>query len=381
MRKVNVSLIFIVILAFACKSKNPPTDHLIIPEESSNTATLSSLVQEVVYTPLTGDPSQLPNEIDKAMLMDQLIILGDFNFSQSIYVFEKESGDFLPVPLKKGEGPNEAREISDFWIDEDLIYVLDGVGRKIIPIKFEKEGFILQNPIALELPLRKFAKTETGFVGMTGGGQDFALVFLDETGKVLSSHLPFSILYLMNPMNPFRKIEEDNGQTVLLHTQFSPIVYRVDEGILMEYNRFSYGGELIEIPTRTDYQLDLEGLNQFRSTLSSQPAFFTLFEKTSNQFLLFHITNEIPKMALVDGTSGKSYRFENLRNDLTFDQPFPKVTGTNEDNFLAFVSKDQVNQSMAEFESSMFKKVIEANPKAVVFLVQFKLKLDATTSN
>jgi len=378
MRKVNVSLIFLVILVFACKSKNPKVEHLIIPEESTNTATLSSLVQEIIYIPLTGDPSQLPSEIDKAMLMDQLIILGDFNFSQSLYVFEKESGDFLPIPLKKGEGPNEAREISDFWINEDLIYVLDGVGRKIIPIKFKEDNFILQDPIALELPFRKFAKTETGFVGITGGGQDYALVFVDDKGKVTSRHLPFSIQYLMNPMNPFHLVKEGDKSIVLLHTQFSPLIYRVDEEELVEYKRFSFGGQPLEFPTKTDFPLDQEGFNQFRSTLQSQPSFFTLFEKTANQFLLFHIINDVPKMALVDNDSGVSFRFQNIKNDLSFDQPFPKVIGINDDKFVAFISKDQINPTSAEFEDSPLKSILDSNPNSLIFLVQFKLnpKLD-----
>lgn len=377
MKKVNSSLIFLVILVFACKSKNPQVDHLIIPEESTNSATLSSLVQEVSYIPLTGDPSQLPNEIDKAMFMDQLIILGDFNFSQSLYAFDKQSGEFVPMPLRKGEGPNEAREISDFWIDKNFIYVLDGIGRKILPIKFENGGFILQDPIGLELPLRKFAKIDSGFVGITGGGQDFTLVFVNPNGKVTTKHLPFSIEYLMNPMNPFHQVKDGEKSTTLLHTQFSPIIYKVDQGELVEFKRFSYGGEPLAFPAKTDFPLDQEGFNQFRSTLQSQPSFFTLFEKTANQFLLFHILNEVPKMALVDGDSGVSFSFQNIKNDISFDQPFPKVIGINEDKFVAFISKEQINPTSAEFENSSLKTIIDSNPNSLIFLVQFKLRLNS----
>lgn len=377
MKKVNSSLIFLVILVFACKSKNPQVDHLIIPKESTNSATLSSLVQEVSYIPLTGDPSQLPNEIDKAMFMDQLIILGDFNFSQSLYAFDKQSGEFVPMPLRKGEGPNEAREISDFWIDKNFIYVLDGIGRKILPIKFENGGFILQDPIGLELPLRKFAKIDSGFVGITGGGQDFTLVFVNPNGKVTTKHLPFSIEYLMNPMNPFHQVKDGEKSTTLLHTQFSPIIYKVDQGELVEFKRFSYGGEPLAFPAKTDFPLDQEGFNQFRSTLQSQPSFFTLFEKTANQFLLFHILNEVPKMALVDGDSGVSFSFQNIKNDISFDQPFPKVIGINEDKFVAFISKEQINPTSAEFENSSLKTIIDSNPNSLIFLVQFKLRLNS----
>ena len=376
MKKLNVALIVLVILNFACKRKNHQIENLVIPQESKKTTLLSSLVEGVTFIPFVGDPSQLPYEIDKAIFTDQFIVLGDFNFSKFLYAFEKESGQFVPLPLKKGEGPNELREVSDFWIEEDLLYVLDGIGRKILPIKIQEGGFILQNPIPLELPLRKFAKTETGFVGITGGGQDFALAFVDSLGKAISKHFPFSIEYLMNPINPFHQVKEREKSIILLHTQFSPLIYRVDLGELEAYKRFSFGGEPLKFPAKTDYQLDQEGFNQFRSTLQNQPSFFTIFEKTANQFLLFHMLNDVPKMALVDGDSGVSLRFENLKNDISFDQPFPKVIGVNDYKFLAFINKDQVNSTGADFENSPLKIIMDSNPNSLIFLVQFKLKLD-----
>ncbi|WP_026953235.1 6-bladed beta-propeller [Algoriphagus mannitolivorans] len=381
MNKFKFACIIFFFFNIACKRNSPNSGYLTIPQESQDPILISSLFEEVEIIPIAGDPAFFPNELDKAMVSDQFIVVGDFTYSQSLYVFEKESWEIVPIPLRKGEGPNEAKEVSDFWIANDFLYILDGVGRKILPMKIEEGSFILQNPVPLEVPLRKFAKTESGFVGLTGGGQDFALAFVNGNGKVTSTHLPFSIEYLMNPMNPFHQVNDGNLSMVLLHTQFSPLIYRVDQDELVEFKRFAFGSEPLKIHEKTDYRLDQEGFDQFRTTLQSQPSFFTLFEKTANQFLLFHIINEVPKMALVDGDFGLSFRFQNFKNDISFDQPFPKVIGVNEDRFLAFVSRDQINHSMPEFKNSDLKSVIESNPEALGFLIQFKLKVDGSTSN
>lgn len=377
MNKFKFACIIFLFFNLACKRSSPNSAYLTIPQESQDPILISSLFEEVEIIPVAGDPAFFPNELDKAMVSDQFFVVGDFTYSQSLYVIEKESWEIFPIPLRKGEGPNEAKEVSDFWIANDFLYILDGVGRKILVMKIENDSFSLLNTIALEVPLRKFAKTESGFVGLTGGGQEYALVFVDSNGKIITTHLPFSIEYLMNPMNPFHQVNDGNKSMVLLHTQFSPLIYRVDQGELVEYKSFAFGGEPLKTPEKTDFRLDQGGFDQFRATLQSQPSFFTLFEKTANQFLLFHIINEVPKMALVDGDFGLSFRFQNLNNDISFDQPFPKVIGVNNDKFLAFLFKDQINPSEAGFENSLLKTTLDSHPEKFIFLVQFKLKLDS----
>jgi hypothetical protein len=375
MTKIIGSSILFCLVAFSCTNPKPSSGQFPIPQETKDLKLLSNLVQKVEFIPLSGELSLLPQDADKVAFMDQLIVLGDFTYSNSLFAIEVESGNPIQIPLQKGDGPMEARNISDFWVESNLIYVLDGLGKKIFPMSFKNGVFELQEPIRLDLPLRKFARTKTGFVGLAGGRQDHALVFLDAQGKIISSHFPISIEFLMNPLNPFHQVFEGKERKVILHTQFSPDLYRLDKGEIEEYGKFSYAGASIKSPIKTGYVMDQDGFNQFRSNLKDQPSFFTLFEKTKDQFLLFHMIKDVPRMALVDGEVGLSLRLDNLINDLSFDQPFPKVTGVNEDKFVALISKDQINKNTAAYQESELYKVIQTNPEAQLFLVQFKLEL------
>jgi len=123
---------------------------------------VSDLVNDVSYKPLTGDPNLIPLEADRIDFSDQLMVIGDFTFSQMVYAFDKATGKALPIPLKKGEGPMEVRGVNDFWLDGENLYVLDGIGRKIIPFSYSSGNFAQQEAIELEIPFRRFAKTKTG---------------------------------------------------------------------------------------------------------------------------------------------------------------------------------------------------------------------------
>ncbi|MGY6520394.1 MAG: 6-bladed beta-propeller [Mongoliitalea sp.] len=377
MNKLNPLKNLVCLFLLACQSNEVSHEALVIPEESSESWSLSELVKNVEYVPLFGEVGNVPFEADKLVITEKWIFLGDFTFSSSIIVFEKSTGQLASLPLNRGEGPSEVREVKDFWVDSDILFVLDGVGRKILPIEVNDDGFNLRSPIPLEVPLRKFAKTQTGYVGLTGGGQEYALVFLNEEGKKLQFHLPFTIEYLMNPLNPFHQVLDGFEQKILLHTQFSPTIYRVDRGELEEYMHFWYKGNAVKAPVQTDFRLDQDGFNQFMETMSYQPSFFNLFEATSEQYLLFYIIQEVPKMALVDDESGISLRFDAIKNDLSFDQPFPKVIGVDANQFLAFLSKDQINQQDESFSGSQLQSIIQSNPDAKAFVLTFSLDLSS----
>lgn len=367
--------VFILGTFFSCKVPEINELTLVIPPESSESREASSMVKEVQFSPLSGEQGLIPFEADRIDFADEFFAVGDFTFSQSVFVFEKATGKTLEIPLKKGEGPLEVLAVNDFWIDANVIYALDGIGRKIIPISFSAGIFQQLEPIRLEIPIRRFAKTKMGFVGLTGGGQEYALAFLDESGKLISSHLPNSIEFLMSPPNPFHKVKAENEEQIFFHTSFSPEILRVDNGFPEPFKKMVYEGKLVEKPVNTDFVLDINGFNQFRESLRNQPSQFTGFEITNDDFILVYFIQNSPRLALSSKGAGSSLRIENLKNDLSFDnQPFPKVVGVHESRFVALVNTDQLNQDDPEFSESDLAKAMKAHPEAQVFLLEFDLK-------
>ncbi|WP_103923321.1 hypothetical protein [Algoriphagus boritolerans] len=61
------------------------------------------MVKNVEFRPLVGEPILIPFEADRIDFSDELILLGDFTFSQSVYAFDKNTGKALEIPLKKGK--------------------------------------------------------------------------------------------------------------------------------------------------------------------------------------------------------------------------------------------------------------------------------------
>lgn len=367
----------ILIILFSCNTPTKNDFEIVIPPESTESRTLSSLVREVQFRPLTGDPKLTPFEADRIDFSDELIVLGDFTYSQSVYVFEKETGKALEIPLKKGEGPQEIRAVNDFWLDEDMLYVLDGIGRKIVSISYSSGTFQQLEHIKLEVPFRRFAKTKTGFVGLTGGGRDNALAFLDETGELISAHLPNTIEFFLSHPNPFHKLVDGNEVQVLFNSSFKPEIIRVDNGVIESFSGIEYEGELVKKPENTDFVKDQAGLKQFQESLENQPSLFTITETTKEQFILLFFIQNTPRLALSSNGKGSTFRIENLKNDLSFDnQPFPKVIGVNGSRFAALVSTDQLNREDPSFAGSDLEKAILANPEVLVFVLEFELNVE-----
>ncbi|SFT68583.1 hypothetical protein SAMN04489724_1603 [Algoriphagus locisalis] len=367
----------ILCVLYSCNTPSKNENKIVIPPESSENRNVISLVREVKFYPLTGEPNQIPFESDKIDFSDQLIVIGDFTLSQSVFVFDKKTGSALGIPLKKGEGPNEVRAVNDFWLEGENIYVLDGIGRKIVPLSFSNGSFQQLEHINLEIPFRKLAKTKTGFVGLTGGGQADALAFVDESGKLISSHLPNSIEFFLSPPNPFHKLVNGNQVQVIFNSSFNPEIIRVDNGEIQPFSGIEYEGTLVKKPENTDFIKNQEGLNGFRESLANQPSLFTILETTPEQFIFLYFIQDSPRLALSSTGQGSTFRIENLKNDLSFDnQPFPKVVGVNGSRFVALINTDQLNREDPAFAGSALEKATMKHPDALVFILEFELDID-----
>lgn len=377
----KISKLLIVFFLTNCNQSPHKSGYLDIPPETGEVRKVSSLVKDVTITPLIGDLGNLPYEADKISVTDDLILIGDFNFSQSLFAFDRASGETLEVPIRKGEGPYEVKEVDDFWVEGNQIYVLDGIGRKVIPLSYWEKTFEIEDPIRLEVLTQRFAKTKTGFVALTGGGQDNELVFFNKSGKVISSHLPHSIAYLMKPLNPFHKLHSDDR--TIFHSSFEPVFYQVEQGELNPLDTLAFQGKGIQSPKNTDFVMDLDGFNQFRESLRNQPSMFSVFESTGKQTILFYFYSNKSYFALFSEEKNISIQSENLVNDLSFDYEvgFPIAKGVSNAKFLASIIKEQVNQEHPNFEGSELQKAIIANPLTEVFLLEFSLDLKRRNSD
>ena len=147
---------FILVLAFSC-SKGRKNN---IDGTSKHTINLD-LCEGRHYTPIstfcssvkpilleTTDESSI-GEIDKIHFYNNLIIIMDKSFANSIFIFDND-GHFIRKIGQVGNGPGEFASLADFTINRDggYIYVLDNGTNKILAYDIKSGEYI--NSIEIE---------------------------------------------------------------------------------------------------------------------------------------------------------------------------------------------------------------------------------------
>lgn len=129
--------------------------------ESETIIPLSKLVDKFQLIPLTNEPNHLLGDIDKVLFNDSFIFVMDQFITNSLQIFDRNSGKELYYLGSTGDGPGEFRDIYDFDIDRknQIIYLFDGKLSKILAFDF-KGKFIKENKI----PIRagNFRRFENG---------------------------------------------------------------------------------------------------------------------------------------------------------------------------------------------------------------------------
>lgn len=127
---------------------------VITQSNVSETFNLSEILNDVSYIILEESPFALIGDVDKIMFNDSLIFIQDKYIHNSLQIFSRE-GKFIHAILPSGEGPKEFREVTDFDLDENGIYIFDAFSAKISHIDFD---FIVQKEIRVPLRASTFRK-------------------------------------------------------------------------------------------------------------------------------------------------------------------------------------------------------------------------------
>ncbi len=100
---------------------------------------VKSLCESFIALPLETSKESMIGEIDKIVLCDSLIFVGDFYTQKAIFIFNRE-GKFLRKISRPGKGPGEYRfHIENFWIDKEnkILSIIDSDRSQVIYTDFE----------------------------------------------------------------------------------------------------------------------------------------------------------------------------------------------------------------------------------------------------
>lgn len=133
MRRMSVLIsICLCTVLYACTSSNQEEEvncNRILDFKVNNEITTSSFVKQIEYIPLEMNESALFREINKIVIKNELIYIGDFH-KHGIYVYDMKGKHRFSVD-ERGQGPGEYIEIKSFAVDDRYIYTIDNFKSRI----------------------------------------------------------------------------------------------------------------------------------------------------------------------------------------------------------------------------------------------------------
>lgn len=136
-------LTIIIITLICCNASNRQSKTL--PQEGGvrlhidleSAISKSDALEQVGAITLESKGDTFPGFVHKMMIENDTIYLLDTFKSRGLYVYDR-NGQFLYTYDKAGQGSDEFVRLSDFQVYNDMVYLLDSPGKKIITIN--KQG-------------------------------------------------------------------------------------------------------------------------------------------------------------------------------------------------------------------------------------------------
>lgn len=345
---------------------------LILPVEQNEEVLLSDITTNYQFLPLHVDWKNFPADINKVEVSKDWVFTGDLQLSKTLYAFDRKTGQPFSLPIQAGEGPNEFSSVTDFFVDRDTLWILDGVKGDIFRLRLESGKIEFLDKLDFDIQAKRFAKTQNGFVFLTGGGKEKALVFTDGEGNRLSSHFDNDIGFIMSPINSFHHAQVEGEKITLFHSIADPTIYRVDQGMLEPFKTINFGGKDLERPALDNYVMDMGGFQEFLENQRNEPSRFMMLEFFEDSFILVYFRNDQPRIVLSKESPFINLSVNDLKNDVTFESPFPTVVGASEQGLVSVLSKEKL-QKTSGFKKSELGGMIAKNPDVEYFLFTFQI--------
>lgn len=362
--QTNLIYLFLgVLFNFSCNSKT--NDQVISP--SSEKIVFSDLVKDYEIVPLfLENNSDFIPESTKILSSKGFLFVYERDLTKRIKIFSSADGQEIILPIKKGEGPNEYIEINDFDIENDKLFLLDGVGRKILVIELKDNDLEFSSLIPLPGMYSRVAKGDNYYYLYSSGDSDKLIHIFDEKDGIINKIHDRNIWYLLKPFNSFHPIQEEGKRKILLHHTFDRNVYLLNSEQSKVFKIFDF--ESHNFYPKEQQHENFEALEDYSKEFYTR---FLIYEVgNSSSFLLF-FKNDVPYVHFKSESLNKSYPLFNVENDVTFSETLPKISGVDGDWFLATFERGEV---VNPENGSKIKEILDLYPDAENFLLRLKIK-------
>lgn len=319
-----IKFVLFSILIFSCNTQSTERKELVETvnieiSTESNDQLFSDYFKKISYVKLETLDSSIIGSIDKLIVKNEKIFIGDFTINNAIYVFSLQ-GKFIGGISNYGKGPNEYENIRDFIVSENLIEILDITNRIYrYNLKFE---FI--NNILLPFNAVKLSKIDTNiysFYSPTlretyGKNSNFQLIVYNVRSKnIINSYVKkYYNLNLPNFVERSNLVSHNN--TVLFSKTFIDTIYTLYDGVLKEKMIMDFANNKFDINFFKQKYIDgrkrLSDFKKLKNGAYHQANIFSDGEYMITEFNFLNQNNILIYNLETETTS----TFSNLINDI-----------------------------------------------------------------
>jgi len=282
-----VSILF---LWAGCKQAKPSADLIIDAEidikKNDDIKNQSELIDTCFFINLETNENHLVGKIDKILVKDKRIYLLDKEQAMSVFIFSI-SGKFVGKIDRRGKGPGEYSELSDFDVDSvnQQIVINDGFLKKLI--YYDYNGKYIKE-ISLKFPTCQFKLTDKQII-FIGSGYGHNLVFSDLKGKVAQKYFPYNEILAIELPNHLTNyageiLYQQTGNDTIYTIQNSKVIPSRLFKINDEVRSFKMYG--LEIPKQITRYNETGEFVTFAYTYESTVK-YVVFSKKSKKYLIY----------------------------------------------------------------------------------------------
>lgn len=298
-------------LLFSCQSSNKKiaddniTWEIPIEEAASTQVKMSDLLDDAFFIPLETKEDNLLGEIKKIKFDEDKIYLNSDNTVLACYDMD---GNHVFDIDRKGRGPGEYLQISDFVVDGDSIYLLDNYLKKVHV--YDKDALDYKRSIDLPFFAVEMEKSGDNLVFFphqgTNGRQsefDYELLIYSIKDGSITKHLPYP------------KEEYDLEPPPYLVTKGDSVIYTSK----IRNTAFLVEGNTVEPYAHLSIEKNTDTVGEVMpyANWSDQNFFKSLSNwRETNNYTSFQYRSNIPKTAYYHKTTGKIFEYTHIKDDL-----------------------------------------------------------------
>lgn len=364
----KLSLIIIIILLISCnrkdngshKAENFKSPYEVdVSYKSNSKIKTSSFIEDFKIVQLSTSNDNLIFEISKIQYMNEKIYILDISGNR-MFIFNND-GTLYKKLDKRGLGPGEYIQLMDFYIDEDILHVLDYTQQAILSYDSNLEFINKTNYKSFGSRFTYHNKSYWNYNEPSGQKSDYQFSSYTKEGKSIKNFLPRNSTkhqYNWAGVNVFAL----NGEKKYLSPRYDDIIYSItDDNIKPEYVINFNERKFPENKNINNYDL-------------SDPNFSYFVKENfykSTRYLIFDFTSKRKRNFCIHDIEKKTTKSGEIDNDLITDFRFFPRWGN--DNYLIEELGSEI--LVEHFNSSpqfvKFTNVIEGdNP----FIIIYKLK-------